>query len=158
MIHFLWFKLCHHIIVTLNWATSWQNQQNGMCAQQKLRSAWVSTQSDRVFPVCMKKAWVLTYPLSARRRFWSQLPKLIWVFAGHTVILFCHKARASIKGSLGVIYSQKSSSYFQMLMIGSEDFVIMKHNTTQNWCKLRVYKLFQLTKCLACNPNLIKCP
>ena len=30
-------------------------------------------------------------------------------------------------GSLGVIYSQKSSSNFQMLMIGSENFVIMKN-------------------------------
>ena len=27
------------------WATSWQNQQNGKCAQQRLRSAWASTQS-----------------------------------------------------------------------------------------------------------------
>ena len=35
--------------------------------------------------------------------------------------------KASIKGSFGSIYSQKSSSYFQMLKIGSEDFVIMKH-------------------------------
>ena len=38
------------------WATSWQNQQNGMCTQRRLRSAWV------------KKAWVLSYPLSAQRR------------------------------------------------------------------------------------------
>ena len=39
---------------------------------------------------------------------------------------------ASIKGSLGVIYSQKSSSYFQMLKTGSEDFVIMKHIAIYN--------------------------
>ena len=32
----------HHI-----WATSWQNQQNGMCAQRRLRSAWASAQSDQ---------------------------------------------------------------------------------------------------------------
>ena len=42
-----------------NWAASWQNKQNGMCAQQRLRSA------------CMKKAWVLSYPLNAQRRLWS---------------------------------------------------------------------------------------
>ena len=30
-----------------DWATSWQNQQNGMCAQRRLRSAWASTQSDQ---------------------------------------------------------------------------------------------------------------
>ena len=29
------------------WAASWQNQQNGMCAQQSLRSAWASAQSDQ---------------------------------------------------------------------------------------------------------------
>ena len=33
---------CPHI-----WAASWQNQQNGMCAQQRLRSAWTTTQSDQ---------------------------------------------------------------------------------------------------------------
>ena len=31
----------------LKWATSWQNHQNGMCAQQKLRSAWAAAQSDQ---------------------------------------------------------------------------------------------------------------
>ena len=29
------------------WAASWQNQQNGMYAQRRLRSAWASTQSDQ---------------------------------------------------------------------------------------------------------------
>ena len=28
-------------------AASWQNQQNGMCAQRRLRSAWASAQSDQ---------------------------------------------------------------------------------------------------------------
>ena len=28
----------------ITWATSWQNQQHGLCAQQSLRSAWASTQ------------------------------------------------------------------------------------------------------------------
>ena len=28
------------------WATSWQNQKNGMCAQRRLRSAWASAQFD----------------------------------------------------------------------------------------------------------------
>ena len=35
----------------------------------------------RVFAVRMKKHWVLSYPLSALRRLWSDL--VIWVFAGH---------------------------------------------------------------------------
>ena len=29
------------------WAVSWQNQQNGMCVKQRLRSAWASIQSDQ---------------------------------------------------------------------------------------------------------------
>ena len=30
-----------------NWATAWQNQQNDLCAQRRLRSAWASAQSDQ---------------------------------------------------------------------------------------------------------------
>ena len=29
------------------WVASWQSQQNGMCAQRKLRTAWASAQSDQ---------------------------------------------------------------------------------------------------------------
>ena len=29
------------------WATVWQNQQNGLCAQRRLRSAWAPAQSDQ---------------------------------------------------------------------------------------------------------------
>ena len=47
---------------------------NGMCAQRRLRSAWASAQPGhppsliRVFAARMKKAWVLSYPLSEQRR------------------------------------------------------------------------------------------
>ena len=63
------------------WAATWQNQQSE-CAP--------STDSDqpghlpsmiRVFAVRMKKAWVLSYPLSAQRGLWSDW--LCW---------FCHVA------------------------------------------------------------------
>ena len=33
--------------ITTSWVTSWQNQQNDMRAQQRLRSAWASAQSDQ---------------------------------------------------------------------------------------------------------------
>ena len=51
-----------------------------------------------VFAVRMKKAWVLSYPLSAQRRLWSEagrMPKLIWVFAGRTVTLLVLSCRGS---------------------------------------------------------------
>ena len=38
-----------------------------------------------VFDIRMKKPWVLSYPLRAQRRLWSDW--VIWVFAGRTVIL-----------------------------------------------------------------------
>ena len=40
------------------------------CAQRWLKSAWASAKS-WVFAVRMKKSWVLSYPLSAQRRLWS---------------------------------------------------------------------------------------
>ena len=43
-------------------------KKNGMCAQRRLRSAWASASLIRVFAVRLKKAWVLSYPLSALRR------------------------------------------------------------------------------------------
>ena len=53
--------------VVNNRATSWQNQQSGMCAQWRLRSAWASAQSDQ----SLRCPHELIYPLSAQRRLWS---------------------------------------------------------------------------------------
>ena len=50
---------------------SWQNKQNGMCAQRRLWSAWASEQSGQSLCCPHKEAWVLSYPLSAQRRLWS---------------------------------------------------------------------------------------
>ena len=46
----------HNVI----WTTSWQNQQNGMSAQRRLRSAWVSAQSDQSLRCALK--WVAKDP------------------------------------------------------------------------------------------------
>ena len=64
------FTLClkwSHINIKI-WAASCENQQNGMCAQQRLRSAWHLPSLIRVFTVGVKKPWVLSYPLSAQWR------------------------------------------------------------------------------------------
>ena len=37
----------YRIFMNIKWAASWQNQQNGGCAQRRLRSAWASAQSDQ---------------------------------------------------------------------------------------------------------------
>ena len=69
----------------VKWATSWQNQQNGMCAQQRLRSAWASAQSDQSLhcPHEERSHWAHSKDSDQT----GQMPRLIWVFAGHTVIL-----------------------------------------------------------------------
>ena len=53
----------------LIWAAPWQNQQCG-CVPSKDQPGHPPSLI-RVFAVHMKKAWVLSYPLSAQRRLWS---------------------------------------------------------------------------------------
>ena len=52
------------------WAASWQNQQNGMCAQPRLRSARASAQYNQSLHCPYKKEWVFSHPLSAHRKLW----------------------------------------------------------------------------------------
>ena len=62
-----------------NWVRSEDSDQTGLMPRLIwvsaqiwwLRSAKTSSQIWSVFAVCMKKAWVLNYPLSAQRRLWS---------------------------------------------------------------------------------------
>ena len=58
------------------WAAARQNQQNGMCAYRRLRSALASAQSDQSSLSAWTKPWVLSYPLNAQQRLWS-----VWVDA-----------------------------------------------------------------------------
>ena len=74
------------IAFTALWDASWQNQQND-CAPSKASGKPGHPPSlIRVFTVHMKKAWVLSYPLSTSedsdQTEW--MPRLIWVFAGCT--------------------------------------------------------------------------
>ena len=71
------------------WTASWQNQQNGICAQWRLRSAWASAKSDQSSLCAWRK-------LGSSAMHWAhredsdqtgRMPSLIWVFAGRTVIL-----------------------------------------------------------------------
>ena len=66
------------------WATSWQNQQNDLCTQLRLRSAWASAQSGQSSQCAQ---WVAEDPMflhveseESDQLWW--MPRLIWVFAG----------------------------------------------------------------------------
>ena len=64
------------------WAAAWQNQQNGCAASEDSDQPGQPPSLIRVFAVRLKKAWVLSYSLSAQRR-------LIRLSA-HSFCCFCY--------------------------------------------------------------------
>ena len=94
-------RLCKQRKTSIIWASAWQNEQNDMCVQRRLRSAWTSAQSGwSVFAIRMKTHWVLSYmyPLSTQRRFWpvaDAQADLSLHWAHRSVCWFCH-AKAHI--------------------------------------------------------------
>ena len=54
-----------------NWAVTWQNQQNECVPSEDSDQPGHPPSLIRVYAVRMKKPWVLSYPLSAQRRLWS---------------------------------------------------------------------------------------
>ena len=53
------------------WAATWQNQQSDCAPSEDSDQPGHPPSLIRVFAVHMKKAWVLSYPLSAQQRLWS---------------------------------------------------------------------------------------
>ena len=53
------------------WAATWQNQQNECAPSEDSDQPGHPPSLIRVFAVRMMKAWVLSYPLSAQQRLWS---------------------------------------------------------------------------------------
>ena len=53
------------------WATTWQNQRSECEPREDSDQPWHLPSLTRVSAVCMKKAWVLSYPLSGQWRLWS---------------------------------------------------------------------------------------
>ena len=94
------------------WAVSWQNQQNDCAPSEDSDQPGHPPSLIRVFAVRMKKAWVLSYPLSAQRRLWSDWadaqadPNLRW--AHSSFCLFCravaHLVLTSMINSGGLFY------------------------------------------------------
>ena len=89
------------------WATSWPNQQNGMCAQWRLWLAWASAQSDQSsLSACRKLGSFATHwAHSEESDQTGRMPRLIWVFAGRTFILLVLSWGGSIIISYVLVYS-----------------------------------------------------
>ena len=62
---------CKYSEINMTWAASWQNQQCGCAPSVDSDQPGHPPSLIRVFAVRMKKAWVLSYPLSAQWRLWS---------------------------------------------------------------------------------------
>ena len=78
------------------WAATWPNQQSDCAPSENSDQPRHPPSLIRVFAIRMKKAWVLSYPLSAQRRLWSD-----WASAQSDLSLrwahmpfcwFCHEA------------------------------------------------------------------
>ena len=65
-------------------AAAWLIQQNGMCAQRRLRSAWASVQSDQSLRCPHEETFGFQLPIERTAKI--LVPSLIWVFAERT----CH--------------------------------------------------------------------
>ena len=63
-------QICLHLITCI-WAATWQNQQNECVPSEDSNQPGHLPSLIRVFAVRMKKAWILSYPLSAHQRLWS---------------------------------------------------------------------------------------
>ena len=82
----------HEFICTFQrhmiWAAAWQNKENDLCAQQRLRSAWASAQSDQSLLSAWRNLWSsATHPGHSKdsdQTGWMH--RLIWVVAWST----CH--------------------------------------------------------------------
>ena len=61
----------HTIICNVKWAATWQNQQSDCAPSEDSDQPGHSSSLIRVFAVHMKKAWVLSYPLSVQWRLGS---------------------------------------------------------------------------------------
>ena len=68
----------------VEWAKTWQNQQSDCAPSEDSDQPGHPPSLIRVFTVCMKKTWVLSYPFSAQRRLWSDWADLICLRWAHT--------------------------------------------------------------------------
>ena len=81
------------------WAATWQNRQSDCVPSEDSDQPGHLPSLIRVFVFRMKKAWVLSYPLSASKDsdHTGLIPRLIWVFPWRTVTLVLSCRGSSIK-------------------------------------------------------------
>ena len=90
-------------------ATTWQNQQNDLCAQGRLRSVWSES---LLCTQCVAKDPRFLHVDNEDSDQTGQMPRLIWVFAGRTLILLDLSCRGSysevLKTAVNILKFQQS--------------------------------------------------
>ena len=111
------------------WAAAWQNQQNGMCAQWRLRSARAFAQSDQSSLCTQRVAKDLSF-LHADSKDFDQtgwMPRLIWVLLGTQIILLVLSWGGSI---IFAIYWTRGNLRQRALCL-----ILSYHMTSRLWVK-----------------------
>ena len=87
--------LCFIVLFVSKWAPSQLNQQNDLCAQRRLRSAWASAQSDQCLHWPHEETLGPQLPIerTAKTDQTWRMPRLIRVgWAHRSFCWFCHEA------------------------------------------------------------------
>ena len=104
------------------WAATWQNQENDCAPSEDSDQPGRPPSLIRVLAVRMKKVWVLSYPLSAERRLWSDWTdgwSEAWLGA-QSLCWFCHVAvhlRKIDNCVFSLIYATESINAFPVLSL-----------------------------------------
>ena len=127
-----------HLKVMLIWAAKWQNQQNECVPSEDSDQPGHPPSLIRVFTVRMKKPWVLSYPLRAQQRLWSD-----WADAQADLSLpWVHILFVSFV-MLRLIWN--SNYLFPCVRRQLQKFIVTKLTTIDNVWKLIALNIMQFT-------------
>ena len=93
-----------------------QNQQSYLCAQQRLGSAWASTQSDQSLHCPQEESWDPWLPTEGTAKTYhsGRMPLLIWAFSGrtgHFVGFVVHRLKSKHTSSRFLVHSYSVISW-----------------------------------------------
>ena len=118
--------VCHNAKQNKTWATICQNQQSACAPSEDSDQPGHPPSLIRVFAVQMKKAWVLSYLLSAQQRLWSD-----WAhshFVGFVMSRLTYKNMVDPKNSgAGEPYLSRESCKFGYKYNSSTLNIFVKH-------------------------------
>ena len=153
--YFETYHVCWCLKQFLVWATSRQNQQSGMCGQQRLRSAWASTQSDQS-PYCLHEE-SLGPPIESTAKTlirqggcagWSESS-----LGAKSFCWFCHEAAQlwSWRSIIPILSSNHFFRLFNFQMITRHNFMLhliflvaCKMNSKMAWQFLTKYRILRI--------------